>query len=499
MKYLIYARISERGSSFDHAAENSTDMQIEYCRTYVREHEGEVCGELKDEFKSGKDLKRPAMQSIVAELEEGRANWDCLCVYNLSRLTRAPKDLYTLMGLLAKNRKKLICVREPEFDFSTLAGEMMMGILSHVNQYMRKNSAAIVKDRMMSIAARGLWPVGKPPFGYKRGEKKDNKLYVDPARAVIVKDIFEMYAGAKCRTMEIFAKYKHVMSDNRVLAILRDPVYIGKLRYSGQIFEGQHEAIISEELFRKVQEKLPQKQKEYHARPKAQTYPFQLAGLLKCRCGRRLSPATAKSGAYAYYQCTDMYCKTRVSAPKVEKAALEHLLKLDRITDEMIEAACEEVRRRNQEEFLLHKPELDVYSKAKSNLEAEKQKMIDIILTQKLSKSFVVELNARVEKIDRELNTIQAKLDAWKSMEIGQEETFLRAGLEFWHNCQKAANVLINEADPERRRGLLQMYFDEIGLQEDGSFEFRVKEVIKSSTNGEGWCPGRGSNPRPTA
>ena len=190
MKYLIYARISPRGSDFDHSAENSTEMQIEYCKAHIKEKGGTVVRVVKDEFLSGKNLKRPGIQSILDELEHGAVEWDCLCVYNLSRLTREPRDMYQVMGILSRNNKKFLSVREPEFDFSTFQGEMLMGIITHINQYMRKQSAANVRDKMMSIAAKGLWPVGQSPYGYKRGAAKDNKLYVDPEKALIVKDIF---------------------------------------------------------------------------------------------------------------------------------------------------------------------------------------------------------------------------------------------------------------------------------------------------------------------
>ena len=51
MKYLIYARVSPRGSDFE--GETSIPMQINYCREYVKFHGGQVVGELSDEFFSG--------------------------------------------------------------------------------------------------------------------------------------------------------------------------------------------------------------------------------------------------------------------------------------------------------------------------------------------------------------------------------------------------------------------------------------------------------------
>ena len=64
MKYLIYARISPRGSDFDTSAENSTEMQIDYCKEHIKEKGGIVVNTVKDEFLSGKNLMRPGIQTI---------------------------------------------------------------------------------------------------------------------------------------------------------------------------------------------------------------------------------------------------------------------------------------------------------------------------------------------------------------------------------------------------------------------------------------------------
>lgn len=98
MKYLIYARISERGSSSE--GETSIDMQLEYCRRYIAERQGEIVREVQDVYISGKSLNRPGIQRILSECRSGAAEWDCLCVYSLSRLTRSPRDLYKVIDVL---------------------------------------------------------------------------------------------------------------------------------------------------------------------------------------------------------------------------------------------------------------------------------------------------------------------------------------------------------------------------------------------------------------
>lgn len=148
-------------------------MQIEYCQEFIRGQHGEVVKVVSDEFASGKDMHRPAFQGVIDELETGTVEWDCLCVYNLSRLTRAPKDMYYIMELLGSKGKRFASATEPDFDFSTLHGELLMGIITHVNQYARKISAKGTRDRMLNLARNGYWPSGRVPFGYCRRSHKD--------------------------------------------------------------------------------------------------------------------------------------------------------------------------------------------------------------------------------------------------------------------------------------------------------------------------------------
>ncbi|MEI3003633.1 MAG: recombinase family protein [Victivallales bacterium] len=78
MKYLIYARVSPRGSDFE--GETSIAMQLEICRRYVKKHGGTVVDERFDEFFPGKNTKRPEFQRVMDVLDSGRENGhiDCL-------------------------------------------------------------------------------------------------------------------------------------------------------------------------------------------------------------------------------------------------------------------------------------------------------------------------------------------------------------------------------------------------------------------------------------
>lgn len=110
MKYLIYARVSPRGS--DYEGETSIQMQIDMCRRYVENAGDEVIEVISDEFYSGKTLARPGMNRILADLRNGTANWDAICFYKMSRLSRNQRDSVNFLAELADHGKGFLSVTE---------------------------------------------------------------------------------------------------------------------------------------------------------------------------------------------------------------------------------------------------------------------------------------------------------------------------------------------------------------------------------------------------
>lgn len=486
-RYLIYARISPRGS--DYEGETSIPTQIEYCRRFVAARGGVVAGELSDKFASGGDLDRPAMQQILQQLA-GTPEWDTLITYNLSRLTRSPRDMYTIMDALNDAKKTYVSATEPDFDFSTLAGEMMIGVISHVNQYMRKQLAKATHDRMMSIAARGEWPAGRAPFGYRRREKKNNVLYPDPVNAKIIRDIFDMYARENCPTMSIARKYYRKISKNQILAILRNPVYIGMIRYGGEEFKGKHEPLIDADTWLKAQAKLPNS--EEHERPKARRYPYLLAGRLFCTCGHKLTPASAKSGQYAYYVCGDqVHRHVRVNATKLDEMAVKYIRELE-IDQVVLDAVVDELRREEKAERKKRDPELKRLRQELAKREKERKNIVEDVLTDTRFNSSVINLmNERVTELDAEIAAYREDIE--RLTPAYNQADLYKAAVEFVAGLNKVSQLMQADDDPDTLRLIIQTYIDRVEMREDGSFAVYPNSNIVSSQKTV-WQPRLDSN-----
>lgn len=488
MKYLIYARVSPRGSDFE--GETSIAMQLEICRRYVKEHGGTVVDERFDEFFSGKDTKRPEFQRVMDELDSGRGEWDTLIVYKLSRMTRSLKDGANIFDKLFQQGRGFVSATE-NLDFSSPAGRAMLGMMQVFNQFEREQSAENTRNKMMQIAARGEWPSGNPPFGYRRGEKKDNKLYVDERNAAIVRDVFEMYASVHERTRTIISKYRGIVSQNRLFVMLRNQTYLGKIVYNGKIFPGKHPAIISQELFDRVQKVLPDP--VIYNRPKAQQYKYLLSGIIYCECGNHMVGQSAKSGDYNYYTCRDKeHCKRRVSARLVDKAVLDYLNSM-KIPQNKIDRAVEQLQKEAELEREKDQPEINQLRRSIVECEKEKESLIDAIMVagKTLDEDLISRINIKSGKITAEIERLKERLD--KLLNKGTTDTDYRTIALDMLKKLKALKDL-NETDPITIRQAILANIYRVVYTFDKDFK-----IYPISSNEKEWCPGRGSNPRPTA
>lgn len=497
MKYLIYARVSPRGSDFD--GETSIKMQIDICKDYVKGQGGEIAGILSDEFFSGKDTKRPGFAELMAQLESGTAEWDCLCVYKLSRLSRSTKDCAVIFDKFQKFAKLFVSVTEPVFNFSTPIGRAMSTIFSAINQFEREQSAENTRNKMISIARDGLWPAGNAPFGYKRGEKGDNKLYVDPRKAEIIRDVYDSYLDPSIMVKSIAEKYRSYFSQTYMLCtILRNKIYIGMIPYAGKLYPGKHEPIISQATFDAVQRKLPEQ--SIHSRPKAQKYPYLLSGLIRCHCGKFMTPASGKSGRYTYYKCTDrLSCNYAVSAPKIEKAVIDFIKEQPESFSPAIINAMRSKLQRLRDDYLssIVRQSQNVKD-ALSEASKERDKIYSLMTNAAINDSNLPFFNQKLESLNQEITDLESKRSYFSVQRDNLSEDIDKMINDA---CSEITSFAVamdrHKSNPENKRNIIRSYISKITATPDHTFniEFSFFGTPKHKV----WHAGQESNLRPPA
>lgn len=303
----LYARVS----TAEQAAEGySIDEQIDRLRAFASAF-GPAPAELYvDAGFSGASLDRPALRRLISNVEEGRVSR--VIVYKLDRLSRSQKDtLFLIEDVFLAHGCDFVSMSE-NFDTGSPFGRAMIGILAVFAQLEREQ----IKERMSlgkeGRAKAGKWRGGgKEPIGY---EYADGGLRVLPFEALQVREAFERFsrgetAGQIARAFDEKG-YRHRSGSwerRRVLAVLKNPLYVGDLSFRGQVYRGEHDPIVSRELFDRVQGVLSLRSSEGGRNTrKVGNYSTYLGGLIFCaRCGARYTYMQAKhrDRHYRYYVC----------------------------------------------------------------------------------------------------------------------------------------------------------------------------------------------------
>ena len=301
-----YIRVSS-----DDQLEYSPESQLKAIRDYAKRI-GFVIPEeyvFQDDGISGKTAsRRPGFRLMVATAKEGRAApFDAIFVWKYSRFARNQEEAIMYKNLLRRRGVEVVSITEPSTDspFSTLIER----IIEWMDEYYLINLAGEVRRGMREKATRGE-AMGTAPFGYTCR----NKTYEPNEHAPTVRYIFERYAGgAGIRELAVELGEKGVRTrrgnrpDNRwVSYILSNPCYIGKIRWSTEghanydranyngdnvlLVDGRHPAIISQELWEKVQARLKERNTDPKYVSARNPHVYMLKGLMRCdTCGATMT------------------------------------------------------------------------------------------------------------------------------------------------------------------------------------------------------------------
>jgi DNA invertase Pin-like site-specific DNA recombinase len=218
-----------------------------------------------DEGWSGGNLKRPALQELLADIESGHI--EVVVIYKLDRISRTLLDFVRLMDLFEQFGVAFVAVTQ-NFDTADSAGRLILNVLLTFAQFEREIASDRLRDKFGAMRQQGMFVGGNPPFGY---DLRDRRLHVNETEAEIVRWMFSRYLAAESYvTVARELREKGVMRRSRtskrgncvqgrsicqasVWNMLGNPLYVGEVRSKGRCYPGVHEAIISRELWNEVQ------------------------------------------------------------------------------------------------------------------------------------------------------------------------------------------------------------------------------------------------------
>ena len=340
-KVYIYTRVSTTMQIDGY----SLDAQKARMKAYADFNDYQIVGEYEDAGKSGKSIEgRASFCRMMEDIKSGKDGVAYVLVFKLSRFGRNAADVLSTLQVMQDFGVNLICV-EDGIDSSKDAGKLMISVLSAVAEIERENIRVQTMEGRIQKAREGRWNGGFAPYGYRL---VDGVLQINEDEAPAIRTIFEQYvntdtgANGLSKYLETHGFQKlarqngtsPLFSATLIRAILKNPVYCGKIAFGRRklekihgtrneyhqvpqenylLVDGLHEGIVSEELWNAAQVKLLAQSKRYEPVNRSKTEQAHLlSALVKCpvcgagmysnKCTKRKKDGTPYK-SFSYYSC----------------------------------------------------------------------------------------------------------------------------------------------------------------------------------------------------
>ena len=315
-KFFLYAR---KSTDVEDKQVLSIEAQLTELRDYAKRENIEISAEIVEK-QSAKIPGRPMFNKMLDDIEKLGGN---ILSWHPDRLARNSVDGGRVIYLL--DTGKLASLKFPTFWCdSTSQGKFMLNMAFGQSKYYVDSLSENTKRGLRQKVRRGEYP-GLSPVGYIN-DSRTKTIVIDKKSAPVIRKAFEMYAegnqtldtiGMFLAQNQLLTKHGKKIHRTRATFILSNPFYYGHFRYSGEVYEGKFEPIVSKKLFDKVQEVMKQRGRPRH---KMKNEPQIFCGLISCAtCGMMITgeykvktQVSGKQHFYTYYHCSkkrrDMKC-----------------------------------------------------------------------------------------------------------------------------------------------------------------------------------------------
>lgn len=498
----LYTRVSSQGQMGGDY--NSLESQRERLEAYCKSQENHQIYKIyEDGAYSGENLDRPKFREMLQDIREGKIN--CVVTYKIDRLTRSVKDFHVLMDIFDKQNVKFVSVTQC-IDTQTATGRLMRNIILDFAQFEREMTSDRTKDKMLQRAQKGLWNGGHAPFGYCR---KDKHLVKNPEEASRVEFMFNKFADVpsvaqlreELHKRSWYQRSGQPWGKTVLHYVLRNPVYMGKVRFNGQLYKGEHEPIVEESLFQKVQSLRPDCS---HVKTKLQRV-FLLKGLLKCNdCGSFMTPHYSQKRLrngqiqrIAYYRCTKtMHFNNRVcgikhlNADQTENRIVQYLHDLSQ-NENYVNMSIEELNKNLQSKTEPLEKEALQIKKRINEIESEIDNYVKALGKGRIS---IERLEKEIERLETDKNRLLKQLDDINQKINGEvvkdyDATILKRNL---NNFKASFGGLTR---PEQVEALQCILKDVTAYPDKFLLEiFELAEFTPGSQKSPNWLLGQDSN-----
>ena len=467
MKGVIYARYSS-----DNQREESIEGQLRECKAFAEKNDIQIVETYIDRALSARTDRRPDFQRMIKD-SSGK-KFEVVIVWKLDRFARDKYDSAHYKRILKNNGIKVVSATEA--ISAGAEGILLESMLEGMAEYYSAELSEKVTRGLTENALKCKYNGGTLPIGYMI----DSEQYfqIDPLAAPAVLDAFKHYAdGASMREITDEMNLKGVrtklggkISINSVTRMLHNRKYIGEYRYNDIVHPNGIPAIVPEDLFNRVQERMATNKKA-PAKHKAEDEYLLTTKLFcgKCQCYMVGESGTGRNKVHRYYKCASVKnhkgCdKKTVKKEWIENLVIEQIKKLI-FDDELIEKLADTVMK-------LQSKENTALPLLKKRF-ADTQKSIDNMLDAIQQGILTASTKERLESLEKQKSEL--------SVQIIKEEmakpTLSREQIIFWfHRFRK-----LNTKKLDHRRRLIDSFVNAIFLYDDRiTFTFNYKDGTKT-------------------
>lgn len=264
LRVVGYARVSTDTQTDNTSIEFQVEKITEYCKLY----DYDMAKVFVDNGKTGSSVEvREAYQEMMEYVSDKANRVYAVVVLKADRIHRKLLNLLVMIENVLNPLGIAFKSITENFDTSTSQGMMFLQMIGTFAEFERKTINERTRGGRIKTASDGAYAGGEPAYGYTA---VDGKLVIDAHKASIVKKVFKLYPegmsmgeiAEKLNRIKIPTKTgKGKWTKQHISYILGNQTYLGVYRYDGKIEKngiknkGQVPAIISKQLWNKVQKR----------------------------------------------------------------------------------------------------------------------------------------------------------------------------------------------------------------------------------------------------
>lgn len=402
---------------------NTLDAQRQAIESYVESQRGEGWVALPNRYDdggfSGANKNRPAYKRLEDDIRLGLV--DVVAVYKIDRLSRSLVDFSSIINFFEKHNVAFISITQ-QFNTASSMGKLTLNILMSFAEFERQVIAERTADKMGAARRKGMWTGGRPMLGY---DVIDKKLIINKTEAAQVRQIYKLYLENQSLTSTIAELNRRGLKNktyktktgktipggsftkSSINRVLTNPIYIGKVRFNGDIYDAPHKPILDEKLWSAVQETMNTNRSNGGSTSRNK-WEALLRGIVRCGvCGATMTHHTTKKSKkiYHYFVCGNNLrkgasaCpKSRISAKDLEGFVLDRVRKIGsdpELLTQTINAIQAELKEKKPE----LKAELKRLEKEAKDLNQQRKNIVDSIAIG----NGTAALNEKLGELDQEL------------------------------------------------------------------------------------------------